>query len=83
MNMSIYLSVCREDEPEIKEGFVCLDWYNSDLNLKIKHDEFLSAMPLNRESWSWVYAGCRATHGVTSGKVRKLKKKNKSYNFKV
>eukprot|EP00088_Acartia_fossae_P054648 TRINITY_DN6298_c0_g2_i13.p1 TRINITY_DN6298_c0_g2~~TRINITY_DN6298_c0_g2_i13.p1 ORF type:complete len:705 (-),score=257.78 TRINITY_DN6298_c0_g2_i13:235-2349(-) len=58
-----------EDEPEIKEGFVCLDWYNSDLNLKIKHDEFLSAMPLNRESWSWIYAGCRATHGVTSGKV--------------
>jgi len=59
----------REDEPEVKEGFVCLDWYNSDLNLKIKHDEFLSAMPLNRESWSWVYAGCRATHGVTGGKV--------------
>jgi len=59
----------REDEPEMKEGFVCLDWYNSDLNLKIRHDEFLSAMPLNRESWSWVYAGCRATYGVKSGKV--------------
>jgi len=59
----------REDEPEMKEGFVCLDWYNSDLNLKIRHDEFLSAMPLNRESWSWVYAGCRATYGVKTGKV--------------
>lgn len=34
---TIYIGILiylREDEPEIKEGFVCLDWYNSDLNLK-------------------------------------------------
>jgi len=61
--------VIREDEPELKEDFVCLDWFNSDLNLRIRHDDFLSAMPLNKESWSWIYAGCRATHGVTNAKV--------------
>jgi len=59
----------REDEPELDENFVCLDWYNSDLNLRIRHDDFLSGMPLNKESWSWIYAGARATHGVTTGKV--------------
>jgi len=59
----------REDEPELAEDFVCLDWYNSDLNLKIRHDDYLSGMPLNMESWSWMYAGCRATHGVKTGKV--------------
>ncbi|XP_023345250.1 heterogeneous nuclear ribonucleoprotein U-like protein 1 [Eurytemora carolleeae] len=59
----------REDEPELPDDFVCLDWFNSDLNLRIRHDDFLSAMPLNKESWSWVYAGCRATHGISSGKI--------------
>ena len=29
----------------------------------------LSGMPLNKESWSWIYAGGRATHGTTGGKV--------------
>ena len=37
---------------------------------RIRHDDFLSAMPLNKESWSWIYAGCRATHGVTNAKER-------------
>lgn len=59
----------KEDEPELEENFVCIDWYNSDLNLRIKKDDMMSAMPLNLESWSWIYAGGRATHGVTSGKV--------------
>jgi len=58
----------REDEPEMDENFVCLDWYNSDLNLKIRRDDYLSGMPLNKESWSWIYAGARATHGATTGK---------------
>ncbi len=26
--------IVREDEPEIDENFMCLDWYNSDLNLR-------------------------------------------------
>jgi len=59
----------REDEPEVDEDFVCLDWYNSDLNLRIRQPDMLSGMPLNKESWSWIYAGGRATHGTTGGKV--------------
>ena len=27
----------REDEPEIAEDFVCLDWFNSDLNLRYEY----------------------------------------------
>jgi hypothetical protein len=28
--------IIREDEPEIDENFMCLDWYNSHLNLRLE-----------------------------------------------
>lgn len=61
--------IIREDEPEIDENFLCLDWYNSDLNLRIKQEDLLTALPMNKDCWSWCYAGARATHGFRSGKI--------------
>ena len=58
----------KEHEPEIDESVVCLDWYNSDLNLRI-NDDLTTAAPFSREGWGYCYAGARATHGVKTGKV--------------
>lgn len=59
----------KENEPEIPENFTCLDWYNSDLNLKINHEHLNTAQPFIRDGWGYCYAGARATFGVKSGKV--------------
>ena len=58
-----------EDEPEIDESLVCLDWYNSELSLKIEKDNLMVAEPLYKDGWGYVWSGGRATHGVSSGKV--------------
>ena len=58
-----------EEEPEIDEGALCLDWYNSDLFLKIAKDNFMVAEPFFKEGWGYVWASARATHGFTAGKV--------------
>ena len=58
-----------EEEPEIDEGAVCLDWYNSDLFLKIAKDNYMVAEPFFKEGWGYVWASARATHGFTTGKV--------------
>lgn len=34
-----------EDEPEIEENVFCLDWFNSDLNLKINKEDLMTAEP--------------------------------------
>ncbi len=59
----------KEMEPEIPDNFTCLDWYNSDLNLKIATEDVNTAQPFIRDGWGYCYAGARATHGVTAGKV--------------
>ncbi|KAG8231801.1 hypothetical protein J437_LFUL012077 [Ladona fulva] len=59
-----------DDEPEIDENTVLLGWYDSDLNLVISKEKgFLSATPMHHEGFAYVWAGARASHGVTSGKV--------------
>ncbi len=58
-----------EDEPEIDGDFLCLDWYNSDLNLKIDRESLCAAEPFYKEGWGYVWAGARATHGFCFGKV--------------
>ena len=58
----------KENEPEIAESLVCLDWHNSDLNLRIT-DSYMSGIPFSRDGWGYCYAGARATAGFTSGKV--------------
>jgi len=55
-------------EPEIPEALVCLDWYNSDLNLRIT-DNYMTGIPFSRDGWGYCYAGARATYGFNSGKV--------------
>ena len=37
----------KENEPEIPEALVCLDWYNSDLNLRIT-DNYMTGIPFSR-----------------------------------
>ncbi|CAG9824491.1 unnamed protein product [Phaedon cochleariae] len=58
-----------EDEPAIDNDKVQLSWYDSDLNLQIDKESFLSAKPLTESAFGYVWAGARATHGVQSGKV--------------
>ncbi len=58
-----------EDEPEIEADLLCLDWYNSDLNLRIDRDDLCTAEPFFKDGWGYVWAGARATHGFSAGKV--------------
>jgi len=44
-----------EDEPEIDESLFCLDWYNSDLSLKIDKATLMSAEPLYKDGWGYVW----------------------------
>nr|CAI5853931.1 unnamed protein product [Callosobruchus analis] len=59
----------REDEPTIDNDKVQLSWYDSDLHLQIDKEAFLSARPLTEGAFGYAWAGVRATHGVSAGKV--------------
>ena len=54
-------------EYDFSEEDVVLDPYNSDLNLIIDK-ECLLANPLSTEGFSLMWAGCRATYGIPSGR---------------
>ncbi|XP_033215687.1 heterogeneous nuclear ribonucleoprotein U-like protein 2 isoform X2 [Belonocnema kinseyi] len=58
-----------EDEPELDEAAVALSWYDSDLNLVIKKEDFFSATPMYSDGFGYVWAGARATYGFKTGKV--------------
>ncbi|XP_011689250.1 PREDICTED: heterogeneous nuclear ribonucleoprotein U isoform X2 [Wasmannia auropunctata] len=58
-----------EDEPDLDESVVILSWYDSDLNLVIDKDGFLSATPMHDGDLCDMWAGARASHGVLNGKV--------------
>lgn len=84
----------KENEPEIPADFTCLDWYNSDLNLKINNDDLNTAQPFIRDGWGYCYGGARATFGVKTGKVwyevkyvdnmdAKVEKEPTSYDLRV
>lgn len=83
----------KENEPEIDANLVCLDWYNSDLSLKI-NDDLMTAVPFVRDGWGYCYAGARATHGFKAGKVwfevkyvdnmdAKVEKETTTYDLRV
>ncbi|KAL1517197.1 hypothetical protein ABEB36_000993 [Hypothenemus hampei] len=59
----------REDEPEINFDRPQLSWFDSDLHLKIDSKNFLSAKPLNEGCFGYVWAGARASHGISAGKI--------------
>jgi len=58
----------KENEPEIDDSLVCLDWYNSDLNLRISED-LMTGLPFSRDGWGYCFAGARATYGYGKGKI--------------
>ncbi|XP_018401883.1 PREDICTED: heterogeneous nuclear ribonucleoprotein U isoform X2 [Cyphomyrmex costatus] len=58
-----------EDEPDLDESTVILSWYDSDLNLVINKDGFLSGTPMHDGDLCNMWAGARASHGVLNGKV--------------
>lgn len=61
--------VVNEDEPEIPQDFICLDWFNSDLTMKINKENFSAAEPFHVAAWGYIFSSARATHGFTSGKI--------------
>ena len=51
---------------------VFLDDYNSDLNFVIEPDG-VSGSSMHKNGFEYIWAGARATHGVSTGKVLKCK----------
>lgn len=58
-----------EEEPEWDQSTVVLSWYDSDLNLVIRKEDFLSATAMHSDGFGYVWAGARATYGFRTGKV--------------
>lgn len=56
--------VAEEDEPELDNSKIQLSWFDSDLNLKIDRENFVSATNITDSSLALVWAGCRANYGV-------------------
>ncbi|KAF2356981.1 SAP domain [Trinorchestia longiramus] len=51
------------------KSLLVLDWYNSDLSLKIDQTTRLSACPMSDKSFCYMWHGVRGTYGFTEGRV--------------
>ena len=56
-------------EPDIDESVMCLDWFNSDLSMRIDKSNMMMGEPFHKDGWGYVWSGARATHGFLGGKV--------------
>ncbi|XP_066595276.1 heterogeneous nuclear ribonucleoprotein U-like isoform X2 [Prorops nasuta] len=63
------ISMKPEEEPELDDSAYTLSWYDSDLNLIINKDGFLSATPMHNDGFCYIWAGARASYGFSSGKI--------------
>merc|ERR1711997_1210051 len=61
--------VVHENEPEIDESVICLDWFNSDLSMRIDKNTMMIGEPFHKDGWGYVWSGAKATHGFNSGSV--------------
>uniref|UniRef100_A0A914W198 B30.2/SPRY domain-containing protein n=1 Tax=Plectus sambesii TaxID=2011161 RepID=A0A914W198_9BILA len=58
-----------EEEPQLDEAEVQLDYYSSDLHLKPAQDNRYQVDPENKDGFALMWGGIKASYGVRSGKV--------------
>jgi len=61
--------VVHENEPDIDESVLCLDWFNSDLSMRIDKNTMMIGEPFHKDGWGYVWSGVKATHGFKTGAV--------------